>query len=318
MLRHPVFPRNGRTQYAAFTLIELLVVIAIIAVLIELLLPAVQKVREAAARIKCGNNLKQLVIGMHNYHSANGSFPPGFNTPTPFVNTYPTYFNAAWSWSSLLLPYVELDNVSRQMLVAENTMFGAPGGVGSVESCFPANIPGQLSTTKISLFRCPADTGPDQNPIRNGHGMSNYRGVAGPYTYPYISVNQDFGGIFWQNSRIKVTAIGDGSSNTLCIGECKYDELSGQTACIWAGMGGWNPPGASSGSVRISDVMWYVDNASAQVNGTAPQAFSSRHPNGAQFAFCDGSVRLFRNGTDPNIIRFLAGRDDGIVVPNDF
>jgi prepilin-type processing-associated H-X9-DG protein len=64
--------------------------------------------------------------------------------------------------------------------------------------------------------------------------------------------------------------------------------------------------------------MWWVDEATAQVNGTAPQAFSSRHGNGAQFAFGDGSVRLFRTGTDPNIIRWLAGRDDGVVVPTNF
>ena len=104
----------------------------------------------------------------------------------------------------------------------------------------------------------------------------------------------------------------------MCIGECKYDEKDGHTACIWAGMSGWVAPGAGSGSVRISDVMWYVDNASATVNGPAPQAFSSRHPNGAMFGFCDGSVRLFRNGSDPNIIRYLAGREDGVVVTPEF
>jgi prepilin-type processing-associated H-X9-DG protein len=77
-------------------------------------------------------------------------------------------------------------------------------------------------------------------------------------------------------------------------------------------------PGSSSGSVRISDVLWYVDESTAQVNGTAPQAFSSRHPNGAMFGFCDGSVRFFRNQTDPNTIRFLAGRNDGIQVTPEF
>ena len=312
---HPVrgAPSRSTTPSRAFTLIELLVVIAIIAILIGLLLPAVQKVREAAARAKCSNNLKQLIIGMHNYHSANGKFPPGFNTPAPWVNAYPDYFNGAWSWCSFILPYIEQDNIYRLMGVSEQTMFG-----GGAQSTFPANVPGQLSQTPLKIFRCPADTGPDLNPIRNNHAMSNYRGVAGPYTYPFISRNLDFGGVFYQNSHVRITDISDGTSNTMCIGECKYDEKDGKTACIWAGMSGWVAPGAGSGSVRISDVMWYVDNASATVNGPAPQAFSSRHPNGAMFGFCDGSVRLFRNGSNPNIIRYLAGREDGVVVTPDF
>ncbi len=312
---HPVrgAPSPAAAPSRAFTLIELLVVIAIIAILIGLLLPAVQKVREAAARAKCSNNLKQLIIGMHNYHSANGKFPPGFNTPAPWANANPDCFNGAWSWCAFILPYIEQDSIYRLMGVSEQTMFG-----GGAQSTFPANVPGQLSQTPLKIFRCPADTGPDLNPIRNNHAMSNYRGVAGPYTYPYISLNLDFGGVFYQNSHVRITDISDGSSNTMCIGECKYDEKDGHTACIWAGMSGWVAPGASSGSVRISDVMWYVDNASATVNGPAPQAFSSRHPNGAMFGFCDGSVRLFRNGSDPNIIRYLAGREDGVVVTPDF
>jgi prepilin-type N-terminal cleavage/methylation domain-containing protein/prepilin-type processing-associated H-X9-DG protein len=286
----PVRPRRG------FTLIELLVVIAIIAILIGLLLPAVQKVREAANRIKCSNNLHQMALGLHNYHDTQGALPPAYRGAG---------FNPGWGWSSFILPYVEQDAMYVQLKV-DTVLFG----LGS-NPAMPNQHPG--SQAKLTVFRCPADPAPDLNPERLLFAMSNYRAVAGPITYPAFIIDRDMGGVMYQNSAVRLTDITDGTSGTLAVGECIFDARTGKRACIWPGMSGMR-----DGSIWISDVMWWVDEATAQVNGTAPQAFSSRHPAGAMFAFCDGSVRMFRTGTNPNIIKWLAGRDDGVIVPANF
>src|SRR5262245_4445903 len=147
----------------AFTLIELLVVIAIIAVLIGLLLPAVQKVREAAARLRCQNNLKQVGLALHLYELQNGALPPGYRnlggvtTPTP-----------GWGWAFFLLPYLEQAPLY-EALGAGRTNFG--GGANPV----PATA---LTQTRLTILLCPSDPGPLTNPFYDNHGKSNYRGVA--------------------------------------------------------------------------------------------------------------------------------------------
>ena len=284
-----LLPRLG------FTLIELLVVIAIIAILIALLVPAVQKVRESAAKIQCENNLKQLGLGLHNYAGTRGYFPPAYKAPG---------FKPGWSWGAYTLPFIEQDPLYKKLGV-ETLIFG--GGAN------PA-LPTVDTQARLELFRCPSDTAPDLNPERLNHGMSNYRAVAGPITYPFFFANQDMGGVMWQNSKIRIVQITDGTSNTLAIGECIFDQKTGKRAALWAGM-----TGLRQGSIWISDVMWWVDQAAATINGPAPQAFSSRHSGqGAFFSFCDGSVRFFRQGGNVDNIRWLAGREDGKVVDYDF
>jgi prepilin-type N-terminal cleavage/methylation domain-containing protein len=287
-------PRSALRR-PAFTLIELLVVIAIIAILIGLLLPAVQKVREAAARIKCANNLHQMCLALHSYNDALGSLPSAYIAPN---------FDPGWGWGSLILPYVEQDNLYKSLQVGK-VLFGPPGGY--------ASPPTALEQIPLTVFRCPSDPTPALNPLRLNFALSNYRAVAGPTTYPFFFVNQDMGGVMFQNSRIRLTDITDGTSNTLAIGECKFDARVDKRAAIWAGM-----TGLRDGAVWISDVMWWVDESTATVNGPAPQAFSSYHFGGAFFGFCDGSVRFFRNSSNPNNIKWLAGRADGVVVNPDF
>src|SRR4051812_38045046 len=179
-----------------FTLIELLVVIAIIAILIGLLLPAVQKIREAANRMKCGNNLHQMVVALHNYHDTNGAFPPAYQTAPN------TSYQPGWGWSTWLLQFIEQDNKYRQ-LNPDYVLFG----LGSDPALPTPTQPG--TQDKLAIFRCPSDPAPDLNPERRNYAMSNYRAVAGPISYPFFFENQDMGGVMFENSAIRLTDITD-------------------------------------------------------------------------------------------------------------
>ena len=150
-----------KVRLHAFTLIELLVVIAIIAILIDLLLPAVQKVREAAARIKCQNNLKQIGLALHNYHDANGTFPAGC-----YVN--PTT-GARNSWTSYIMPYIEQDNLNK--LIDYNVGLGGANW---------ETVNGPAFSTSVKIYLCPSDNAKIYtHSSNNTYARSNYVGSVG-------------------------------------------------------------------------------------------------------------------------------------------
>jgi prepilin-type N-terminal cleavage/methylation domain-containing protein/prepilin-type processing-associated H-X9-DG protein len=289
---------------SAFTLIELLVVIAIIAILIALLVPAVQKVRAAAARTQCQNNLKQIALALHGHHDAKKYLPSGYETTTASA-TMPL---AGWGWGTYILPYIDQGPLYQQLGVETGAAF--------------SQTPTATTQLRLAVYRCPGNSDGDLNTKRFNHATSNYRAVSGTRTgttqFAGWAENQDHGGVFFQNSRMKMMRITDGTSNTFAVGECVFDMSSSPNkwGAIWAGMTGLGSTGAGDGA-RISDVMWWVDDSSAVINGSAPQAFSSKHGGGAQFAFCDGTVRLIQEGANVATMRFLAGRDDGVVVSLD-
>src|SRR5262245_16254112 len=134
---------NGNRLRRGFTLIELLVVIAIIAILMGLLLPAVQKIRETAARMYCANNLKQIGVGLHNYHDANNWFPPGYADGNTDPNSTPDNdAGPGWGWAAFLLPYLEQGNVYSQI------NFNVAVGTG---------VNAQISQLSLTIYQCPAD-----------------------------------------------------------------------------------------------------------------------------------------------------------------
>ena len=204
---------------AGFTLIEVLVVIAIIAVLIALLVPAVQKVREAASRTQCQNNLHQIGVAMHNYYDANKCFPAGYVCQP---QSDPTFTGPGWGWAALLLPYLEQGNLANQI------NFKLP-----VED--PSNLVAR--TTMLPVFVCPSDTSTGIFTIYGANNNALVQAATNSYAACQgvgIDLDDDLddgNGMFFRNSKVTFADIPDGSSNTIAVGE----RASLLTQAPWAG-----------------------------------------------------------------------------------
>jgi prepilin-type N-terminal cleavage/methylation domain-containing protein/prepilin-type processing-associated H-X9-DG protein len=307
---------HRRPSRRAFTLIELLVVIAIIAILIGLLLPAVQKVREAAARAKCSNNLKQLGLALHNYHDTEGRFPPYYST-----TAYPQRYTESWTF--VLLPHLEQANITSQPIPTLTDF---------------RNL---VRNRVVPTFICPSV--PYEPTVASGTftiALTNYLGIVGrhrsDWRSPPASNPNDYRGgdtgviavvdSLGKPSKVGILAITDGTSNTLAFGERpptpdlqwgwkdgnpNFDNL------IWAQTrgGGIDTPAMTADSVGSCPFPANFQPPASPPRGCDVHHMWSFHAGGANFAMCDGSVRYlsYQAGGSGTIIK-LSTRAMGEVV----
>jgi prepilin-type N-terminal cleavage/methylation domain-containing protein/prepilin-type processing-associated H-X9-DG protein len=310
----------NRNRRVGFTLIELLVVIAIIAILIGLLLPAVQKVREAAARTQCMNNLKQLGLALHNYHDANQKFPSGIA---------PSNRCCFGTWVVPTLPYMEQDNLYKLYVdysTGPNTYSAVP------------NRP--VTTTRLKVMSCPSD---NQNTFATGGvnitlhnyvvNMGNTGIIRDPAT-AFVVVTNTYGssGVTYGGAPFKVSqpmtiqGISDGSSNTLMVSETLQGANNDLRGLTWWGYGSgfMTYLGPNSSSPDIMQDANYCKNQPPNAPCFAPYttdqpitlAARSRHSGGINAALGDGSVRFFSNSVDLLTWRALGTAQGGEVVSN--
>jgi prepilin-type N-terminal cleavage/methylation domain-containing protein len=317
-----------RQKRSGFTLIELLVVIAIIAVLIGLLLPAVQKVREAANRLSCQNNLKQLGLAQHNYHDTHGVLMEGVSPP----RTPPGYTCCWGTWMVLVLPYLEQENMFKLYKNYggnDDTGRALSGGASTLRYGSGTNL--QVTRQRLKTLTCPSDTpNAPLSQITNHSYMLNFgtTGVWGQQVLNGVRWNgAPYGNGIAQARNTRLGAISDGTSNTLCAAEVimgQYTDLRGFS--WWGDSAGFSTYLAPNSPLPdVMNVASYCVNRAPNPpctgvpTATNPpmNAARSRHSGIVNAVMLDGSVRTVSNNININTWRALSTTQGGEVIAND-
>ena len=317
--------REGPWRRAGFTPIELLVVIAIIGTLIALLLPAVQKVREAANRMKCANNLKQIGLGIHHFHDAYNTLPP-----SRIYHLSLDDFSGSWAaWTVLIMPFIEQDNLYKQWDLSR--------------TYFEQSAAARQST--VDLYFCPSRLSPYRISIDNNYDRSIggpdsnfYPGALGDYacasgdrlSYTGVFDSADANGAMieaeaqvtdrrvmsWR-SRTSLNSLTDGTSNTILVGEKHVDPSAyGQGIADFAVYHGGI--GSACNIARVGGPGFPLAQDPFSPALQPERVFGSYHPGVVQVVMGDGSVRGLPKDIDPQILRLLIVRNDGEPIPDTF
>jgi prepilin-type N-terminal cleavage/methylation domain-containing protein/prepilin-type processing-associated H-X9-DG protein len=321
--------RIARRPRFAFTLIELLVVIAIIAILIGLLLPAVQKVREAAARAKCSNNLKQIGIALHAYHDVFQKFPLGTHDDD----------NRSYSWRVWILPYMEQGPMYNSLQAAGMWI---PPGMGdgtsaSVDGIADSEVGTANATlqtlfkTSMPMYTCPSDTLPPTD--NDSYGKANYVGNMGSLVAgqnwtgcaTWKGNNQNGVLLFANDNALSWTtrfgSITDGTSNTVAVGECTVSAglaITNTGSGLFPTWAGGNNNGSCNGIGHAGSVFRVMDPTATlnlKTGSLSDISFGSQHTGGANFVMCDGSVRFITNGVTTSAYTAAGTRNGGETEP---